>query len=34
MRNSSLQEMSSKKDIQKHLVYKYLKKGPLLDPAK
>lgn len=26
--------MSSKKDIQKHLVYKHLKKGPLLDPGK
>ena len=34
MRNSSLQEKSSKKDIKKHLVCKHLKKEPLLDPGK
>ena len=34
MRKSSLQERSSRKDTQKHLVYKHLKKEPLLDPGK
>ena len=34
MRKSSLQEMSSIKDIQKRLVYKHLKKRLLLDPGK
>lgn len=34
MRNFSLQEESSRKDTQKHLVYKHLKKRLLLDPGK
>lgn len=33
MKNFSLQEKSSRKDKQKHLVYKHLKKRLLLDPG-